>query len=243
MTDVYPIQVLREARSLVKSGAYAEAFDKYRWFYDNALVYERALCGVRNSYVLMEWADLGKVFPPARQELEIVRDEKVALLREGSSNAELFIDVSAINSVIGQVELTSAIYAEIAENEPEFAQKCFRAALPALVHTLDFTLARRFIKSPEDSLGAFAKILNRNIESGHSMDADSPITLQKALVHNYVKNVLHLLDVFVGVGDAAETRKFAVAAVELVSPSISRDEVREKLRPYLPEDGIGGNSE
>src|SRR5271157_4655230 len=189
MKDVVPKQVLCEARSLVKSGAYAEAFEKYRWFYENALIYERALCGVRNSYVLLEWVDLGKVYPPARQELETVRDEKVTSLRDGSINVELFLDLSAINFVICQVELTSTIFAEIAERDREFAQKCFHAALPALVQTLDFSLARRFIKSPEDSLGKLATVLNRSIESNHSMTVNPPITLQEALIHNYVKQV------------------------------------------------------
>jgi hypothetical protein len=243
MTDAYPIEVLQDARISTRNGAYSEALDKYRWFYENALVYERGLSGVRNSYVLNEWAQLGEVYPPARRELESVRDEKTTLLREGSPEVGLFFDLSSINFALGQVELTSALFAEIAERGREFAQKCFRAALPALVETLDFSLARRFVKPPQDSLGFLARILNIGIESCLSDASDYSIMYPKSLISVYMKNVHLFLDVLVGVGEAEEAGRFAAAAVELVSHPVCRQEIRYRLRSYLAEDSNRGNSE
>jgi len=57
-------KVLREARQLVKSEQYAAALEKYIWFHDHALAFDRALAGVRLSYAIFEWLDLGKVWEP-----------------------------------------------------------------------------------------------------------------------------------------------------------------------------------
>ncbi len=189
MTDVDPSQVLREARDLVGRGAYAEALTKYRWFHANALAHDPDLRGVRRSFALSYWAQLGDIYPPARAELESVRDAKTSVLREGSLDRELFSDVDSINVVLGQVERTSSLFAEIAERNREFARKCFRTALAALVHTRDYSLARGFIRSPRESLGRLAAQLNRSIEDSPLTETASSILLQKADIENYVEDV------------------------------------------------------
>lgn len=47
MTYMDPEQVLREARELTDSGAYAEALERYCWFHENAVTHEPSLYGVR----------------------------------------------------------------------------------------------------------------------------------------------------------------------------------------------------
>jgi hypothetical protein len=49
MINIDPTQVFREARSLTKNGAYAEALEKYLWFHENALAHDPSFCGVRLS--------------------------------------------------------------------------------------------------------------------------------------------------------------------------------------------------
>jgi hypothetical protein len=66
MGDVDPSQVLREAGDLVRRGAHAEALKKYRWFHENALAHDPDMRGVRRSFALRYWAQLGDIYPPAR---------------------------------------------------------------------------------------------------------------------------------------------------------------------------------
>lgn len=68
VNETDPRKELREARLLVKSEQYAAALEKYIWFHDHALDFDRALAGVRLSYAIMEW---GQVYPPAREALEL----------------------------------------------------------------------------------------------------------------------------------------------------------------------------
>ena len=128
-------EVLRQARQLVKSQQYAAALDKYIWFHDHALDADRSLAGVRLSYAISEWVDLGEVYPPARRALESVRNAKAESLIQGTYDASLFHDVASINRVLGQVERTRDLFKTIAGADRGVAEKCFHVALESLVQT------------------------------------------------------------------------------------------------------------
>ena len=51
---------LREARAAAKAGRYEEALDGYIWFHENS-VNIPGLGGVRLSFALVSWIDLGRV--------------------------------------------------------------------------------------------------------------------------------------------------------------------------------------
>jgi hypothetical protein len=96
--DQLPTNVLREARSLTAQARYDAALEKNLWFYRHALEYNEAFLGVRMSFVLGEWVELGEKYPPARDALLSVRDESNAAFENGQGSFQLFLDVSAINT-------------------------------------------------------------------------------------------------------------------------------------------------
>jgi len=224
MTDRDPSEVLKDARKLVECGQYDEALKEYRWFHESALAPDPVLRGVRLSFALSYWVQLGDVYPPARAELESIRDAKDTALRDGSQDRELFDDVSAINEKLGQVERTSSLFAEIAKGDREFARRCFPLARAALVHTRDYSLARAFIRSPLEALVRLAGRLNRSIADTPTEATPSSIMRQKADVENYIEDVQHLIEILAGVGEADEAERLRILAIEsIVSPAIRHD--------------------
>jgi len=106
MSETDPKEVLRQARQLVKSEQYAEALEKYIWFHHHALEADRALAGVRLSYAIFEWVDLGGLYPPAQRALESVRDAKTESLIQGTYDPSLFHDVASISlRIFGEFSL------------------------------------------------------------------------------------------------------------------------------------------
>jgi hypothetical protein len=190
--------------------------------------------------VVSEWAELGQLYPPARAELESIRDSKTARLREGALDHVLFHDVIAINRALGQFALTSALFAEIAECNPELAQKCFRLALPALIETLDISLARRFIRSPEEFLSIWIKMIQSSIENDAGATDDKSNLRRWGSKKIYLDHVHQLLDVLVGVGEIDEAARAAAFAIESVPPSEFHDEIRNELSSYLLADNSQG---
>jgi hypothetical protein len=235
VNEIDPKEVLRQARQLVKSQQYAEALEKYIWFHDHALDFDRALVGVRLSYAIMEWVDLGEVYPPARRALEGVRNAKVESLAQGNCDAILFHDVASINRAFGQVERTRDLFKTIAAADHGIAEKCFSIALESLVQAKEFDLARSFMPDPQKEIDRFAIRLKL---ARSARDSDSEEVLEKALVGIYVKKVSLILQVFLGVGEDDLANNLRHYAIECVLDPQLRDRIVERLCPSPASTGL-----
>jgi hypothetical protein len=230
MSDINPRDVLREARQLVKAHQYAEALEKYIWFHDHALDNNRSLVGVRLSYAIDEWAEMGEVYAPALRALEDVRDAKTTSLMNGTDDPSLFHDVRSINRALGQVERTRDLFKIIAGNNRGCAEKCFRFALESLVDTKEFGLARSFMLNVRTEIDRFAL----PFESATQGTASASPELQEILVRIYVKNVSLILQVLTGIGEEAEAKQTRQYALDCVPGARLRDMVMERMSPTPP---------
>ena len=68
-----PDAILDEARADVRAKRYEDALVKLLWFHENALKYDDGQRGVRLSFALSEWYDLGADYAPALAKFEEVR--------------------------------------------------------------------------------------------------------------------------------------------------------------------------
>jgi|ERR1700687_693998 len=222
MTDD-ALQVLRDAREAARRGAHAEALEKYLWFHHHALEHSPALAGVRLSYAISEWVELGNAYPPALEALESIQSNNLRLLKEGSCERRRFHDFASINRYLGRFELTTTLFAELAEHQPEFAQTCFRVALPALVRTRSFALARRFVSSPnehlDNHLAQFATVLNTRRRTDHD----------DVLIGVFATHLRQLLIIFEELGENEEANLLQSKAVEALTDPLDQEELRRQL--------------
>jgi len=231
-------KVLKEARELARQHDYQAALEKYTWFHDHALEHDPAMAGVRLSYAVVEWVDLGEKFPPARVALESVRDTKTQALEAGSEDVSLFFDVHAINRALGEPERTRDLFALIAIGNRELAQKCFMAATDALVQTREFSLARSFLPAPDEDLKKLATPLNRAIRPRDLEPTGAGISFRDALISVYVRKVKMLLQILAGAGDEDEARRVHSAAIAIIEDEESRHQVMSLLAPTLPSQRV-----
>jgi hypothetical protein len=218
----------REGQAAARSGRHEEALRDYEWFHDHALEDEPALYGVRLSFALSDWVDLGRVYPPALLSLRSVRDKKSECLRAGDGNRELFHDVAAINESLGDHKSTYDLLVDILQQRPDLAEKCAGLAMRSIVHAGDFALARTFIKKPEQSVRSWVRMLNQDVAELAS-EPPSEVPKLEAHVQNYAERVTLLLSVLSGVGEqslANSIRQQALSCIE--SPSV-RGAVSEAL--------------
>ena len=222
MTDD-PLQVLTDAREAARRGAYAEALEKYLWFHHHALEQRPSLTGVRLSYAISEWVELGNAYPPAMDALESIQSNNLRLLKEGSCERLVFQEFASINRYLGRFELTTYLFAELAEHQPEFAQTCFRAALPALVRTRSFALARRFVCSPKEQLDShlaqFATVMNTRLRTVHD----------DALLGVFATRLRQLSNIFEELGEDEEANLLQSKAIEALTDPLDQEEVRRQL--------------
>jgi hypothetical protein len=138
-----PQEVLREAVSLMRQGQYAEALEKHLWFHDQALEYQPALGGVRLSFALDFWVELGTLYPEAMEALTAVRDRKVVALTDHKGSFELFH--VAINRCLQEETETVALFMMLHRHNPGLARRCYPIAEEYLVEQQEFEVCITYL--------------------------------------------------------------------------------------------------
>jgi hypothetical protein len=164
---------LDRARSATREGNYAEALREHLWFHDHALEERPSLSGVRLSYALYDWKELGDVYPEARRVLDESRDRKAVACLSGDGDARTFLDVAAIDDVLGHQSRTHELFVRIDAANPRQAKRFFTVAIRAIVAVGDFDLAIRYVPDPEAPIRRVSDLLNRIAEQ----DLDQPVAL------------------------------------------------------------------
>ncbi len=210
-----PHERLDAGEKAAREHRYEEALNHYIWFHDHALEHDEALYGVRLSFALAYWTELGEVYPPALDVLKEIRDRKTKLLLEGAGNRHLFNDVEAINQHLHEDEATSRLFRQLSVKMPGLAKQCADIAMPALVKSKAYELARAFVENPEEMIRGWSSHLNEEIAKSETKP-ETRAPLREAYTRIYTENVHDLLEVLIGMGEAREAtplRDIALAAV------------------------------
>jgi hypothetical protein len=153
----------KNAQEAARSGRYEEALREHLWFHEHALEEMPSLYGVRLSFALADWVELGKSYPPAFIALKEIRDAKSLRLQKGDISRALFHDVESINQYLQDHESTYRLFVQLLDVNPAVTNEFADLAMPAIVHAKDFSLARRFIGNPEAAVRKWSRILNDDI--------------------------------------------------------------------------------
>ena len=223
---------LHQAQLAAIDGRHEEALREYEWFHRNALKHEPSLYGVRLSFALWYWTELGKVYPKARRSLERIRREKMATLRSGRGSRDLFHDVAAINRALSKHVDTYRVFRWLDARRPRMAARCARVALPALVEARAFKLARRHVPDPESRLAEYAMFLNTRLAEipGRITRSKTQAPAKRAYLQNYCNDAGLLIGILRGTGERNRARLLRRSALALIDPPSARRFVAERLR-------------
>ena len=140
-----PQQILNEAQADTMAGRYDEALAKHVWFHRNALKIDPAFYGVRLSFALSYWKELGIVYPPAKAKLIEIRDEAGGKATSGENIRESFHEFQSINSTLGDDKRTVALFSSLDKDYPKAAGKVFDVARPALIKAGEIKLCSKYL--------------------------------------------------------------------------------------------------
>ena len=221
---------LHAAKLMAIEGRHEEALREFIWFHEHALEESPALHGVRLSFALSHWAELGKVYPPARQALEAQRDKQVAALLDGSGGRAAFGDIASINRYLGCSDQTYAVFRALLARDADTAQACSRWAMDAIVAAGDFALAARYLPDPEHTVRRASEFLNWEVANRNRRRFTAAPRI-KAGIHHYAAEVKQVLTVLTGCGRQEEARRIARLAADLIPATTIRRAVRAALLP------------
>lgn len=150
-----PQAILLEAQSDARNKRYEDALAKHIWFHENALKIDPALYGVRLSFALGYWVDLGKSYPPALDKLKAIRDNDETRIRKGHATTALFHDFVSINKSLGDPGRTTRLFVWLDSNDHEYAKDVYDLAEPALVKSKEYKICGSYL----DADGAYKRML------------------------------------------------------------------------------------
>ncbi len=138
-------RILTEARQAFGARDYPRALELYEWFFDHALDDPKSgLSGVRLSYCLDGWMQLGQVFEPARVKLEQRRLQSIQDL-ERTRKSDKFHEFMAICEFTGVPHLAVDQFLEYHRSDRELASIVFGYAKDKLVASEQWQVCSAYI--------------------------------------------------------------------------------------------------
>lgn len=141
-----PRKILTEAREDADSGKYDEALAKHIWFHKNVLNIDERYYGVRLSFALSDWIDLGEKYPAARQALISIRDETGKRIRDNNDIYRDFNDYESINERLNDSKKTVELFKWLDENQQNKAKKVYALSENSLFNNKEFKLCGKYIE-------------------------------------------------------------------------------------------------
>jgi hypothetical protein len=229
-----PQKILDEAEADAQAGKYADALAKHVWFYQNALKYDQGLYGVRLSFALSYWIDLGAVYPPALEKLKAFRDEAETNIREGKNVTDSFHDFESINEVLKEDAKTVQLFILLDSNKSDSARIVFDLAEPALIKSKEYWLCGKYISDPDASFSRSLNLYRKNMELVQKPGYGGK-NLQNFAEKNFINETTTLIALLV-----VDDRKVeAQQIVDKISkePNIPefKDEIQKALTGEVPQ--------
>ena len=198
-------------------GRYEQALRDFIWFHKHALKHDRAYYGVRLSFALGYWMELGEVYSPALKALQsLKRQGEVALIR-GKGDRFLFHDVASINTELKRLNDTYKLFLNMKKKQPELAMKCADLAIEAIVEAKDFKLASEYLPHPENYLLWLSDRLNDDLER-KGVTRRIAAKRREAYVRNYCHDVQTALKILKGLRHLDGADAALEWAIALVRP-------------------------
>jgi hypothetical protein len=219
---------LHAAHLAAMDGKYEDALAEYVWFHDHALEEQPSLYGVRLSFALSYWAELGQSYPPALHALLEVRDRKARSLFSGAADRELFHDVEAINQYLGDHKATSLLFEQLDREHPALAVECANLAQEALVAAGNYALAAKYLTDPQARIAKLAEQLSEDVARiPERPRSKSP--RYGAYTWNFAQDLRLVMSALSGAGRASEAQACHDVAFSSLKPWYVRKEVQRAL--------------
>lgn len=192
---------LNQARQLAREGKFEEALQKHIWFHDHALEIRPSYYGVRLSYALSDWIELGKKHPEALSALKAIRDQKTRRLLDGEIERTLFHDVASINHYLGESEATVELFKKIDVAQPGFASSISDMADRALFDAKEYALERRYLGDPCSRFDCIKSQFDWGVE--YAKTSRYPARSRQSSEIIFTQEVVRLIVVLEKTGDGA----------------------------------------
>ena len=188
-----PGEVLNKARLAFHLREYPEALEHYEYFFDHALDEDpSSFYGVRLSYCLSEWFDLGTNYPPALERLRQKRDSALNSLTL-TRNPERFHDYVAICQALNQDSSPVQSFLHFHLEDPTLAREIVRFIWDKLVETCHWQVCSTYLPAPNEQYRLALAKFDQSMEICKGNPSFGGEEFQVQIEGWYIKDVANLL--------------------------------------------------
>jgi hypothetical protein len=223
-----PGTILSRGRAAALEGRHEQALRDFLWFHKQALKYDGAYYGVRLSFALGYWMELGKVYAPALKALKSVKKQGEATLALGKGDRALFHEVMSINRELGRTKDTYKLFLALTKKHPDRAKGYADLAIEPMVEVGDFKLASAYLPHPENYLLWLSDRLNDDLER-KGVSRTIAVKRREACVRNYCHDIRVALAILKGLKNTDAAIAFREWAIALVRSKSARNMVCAQL--------------
>jgi len=227
-----PEKVLARARKYYQQGNYEKALQDHIWFHNNALKHKPSLYGVRLSFALLDWIELGRKYPAAHNELIDIRNRKTELIKKKRGTLELFHDVQSINKYLYESKRTIALYKDMTNCDFELAKQCYDLAKEELIEHEELELCNRMMEAPMFIIRDMRKMLDKNIAIYKTNQWADEAHLEWSIQH-YLEETEFTLIVLIKNNRIVEAKRFWARAARDIDIARIRSGLADLENRYL----------
>ncbi len=204
---------LDEIRQLAKAGQFQQALEKHLWFHEESRS-SSGMGGVRLSYAISAWIELGEKYPPAFEALIQVRDKDKEKLLSGNGSFDNFHDLSAVNRGLGEDEETLELFLILDRKYPEQSPSYYIVAEDLLIEHKKYDICAKYIGDP---IAKYEGLRHRREMELSFAKTNPKLNNPRFLEHadeSFIDGVLKLIEVLISIkkqDDASEIQKRALS--------------------------------
>jgi tRNA A-37 threonylcarbamoyl transferase component Bud32 len=256
-------KIYYSARNLASEGSYEEALQRYLWYFDHSRTNDSQQ-GVRLSFALSDWIELGRLYPKARQALIEIRDSDARQFSDGRGDFKLFQEVNSISHYLGDDDAAYSLFQQIEQRNKPLAQECFPIVESLIADHGDYQKCLGYIGDPQV---AFEKIRSerermkqfekqnaaRNEEQKKRFEEMARTNsnfhmpflpeLPKFADQNFVGQTRQLIEILIATGHKADAEKIRDEAVTVLDDRWLKSAVDDMERKFQnPKTSIDPNT-
>jgi hypothetical protein len=239
-------KIRTDVQTLMDQGQYEEALQRQIWYFNHALQYGEAN-PVRLSFGIMNWAELGRRFPKAKQAMIEIRDRDAREFSEGRGYPDLFLEITSLNRELQEDDATLGFFKTIHQQNQKLSRECFSYVEDLLIQKGEYELYLNCSGGdPQASFDSMRQGWEAQTESWQRTEemrktnplpappwplhAFTPPDMGQLAASNFVGQVRELVESLVATGNQDEAEKIRDQAVALLDDPRLKSAVTEAER-------------
>jgi len=196
---------LSDARAAVRDANFAEALERYDYFFEHATAENPYLAGVRLSYCLFEWAELANDYPPALEALQVKKSNARKRFAE-TGDARAFHDLVSICRVMGADHEAVRLFTDTHVSDRKLASKIVRLIWDDLVAAGQWEICGAYLPRWQDKYRRALEIFDMDMDEENFSAPFSHDEFEAGACDEFVRRVGNILLVLQNTGQVDEAQ-------------------------------------